>query len=167
MHKEKYTINQKKETVNKKKEYTNIDKKEKLVKLEYKQHDGEIIEVEVAPRFKKEYAAIAKKERRLHRKETRRHVSLDYLADCNVEFASECKNPEQIYLEEEQSREVQKALSSLSKEEYEILEQLAEGEFNYNTYAKIQQITIDAAYKRVARLRERAKVLLAIHCNIR
>ena len=89
-------------------------------------------------------------------------MSLEYLAEKNVEFASNIKNPEEAYIEEEESNQIRKALSSLTKEEYKTLEQIAEDEFCYKTYARLNNITIEAAYKRIQRLKERAKGLIAI-----
>ncbi|MGI6594659.1 MAG: hypothetical protein ACOX24_06260 [Christensenellales bacterium] len=130
--------------------------------LEYTLSNGNKIKIKVTPQFKKMYLAQIKKEKQIHRKETRRHVSLEYLAEKNVEFASNIKNPEEAYIEEEESNQIRKALSSLTKEEYKTLEQIAEDEFCYKTYARLNNITIEAAYKRIQRLKERAKGLIAI-----
>lgn len=147
---------------NTKKANTETKKQESEVKLDYVLADGSTVTLNVTPEFKKAYLLQVKKEKRIHRKETRRHISLEYLGSKNIELASNDKSPEDVYIEQEESMQIQKALSTLSKSEYHTLEQIAEGDFCYKTYARINNISIDAAYKRIARLKEKAQGLIAI-----
>ena len=49
--------------------------------IKYKMADGSVEEIEVTDEFATEYAKLCVEERRVYRKETRRHISLDMLME--------------------------------------------------------------------------------------
>ena len=50
--------------------------------------DGTTSEIEVTDEFYALYAELVQQEKRNHWKETRRHISLDYLNENGIDFAS-------------------------------------------------------------------------------
>lgn len=122
--------------------------------------NGKEVEIEVSDKFAKAYEKLAKEERKNYRKETRRSISLDNMLDKGIDFESDDLNPEEKVIQEERGSEILEALSSLDKDEMAILKAIAENEFNFQSYAEEQDISIHAAYKRVARLKEKAQKLI-------
>ena len=56
--------------------------------IKYRFADGTTSEIEVADEFYTLYAELVQQEKRNHWKETRRHISLDYLNENGIDFES-------------------------------------------------------------------------------
>ena len=76
--------------------------------------DGTTSEIEVTDEFYTLYAELVQQEKRNHWKETRRHISLDYLNENGIDFESPAADPLSVLLRSEDEERIHKAMSALS-----------------------------------------------------
>lgn len=84
--------------------------------------DGTISEIEVTDEFYTIYAELMQQEKRNHWKETRRHVSLNYLLENGIDFESPAADPLSVLLQNEDEKQIHKAMSTLSDKQRQLIE---------------------------------------------
>ena len=76
--------------------------------------DGTTSEIEVTDEFYTLYAELVQQEKRNHWKETRRHISLEYLNDNGIDFERPAANPLSALIQQEDEKQIHKAIAALS-----------------------------------------------------
>ena len=98
--------------------------------IKYRFADGTTSEIEVTDEFYTLYAELVQQEKRNHWKETRRHISLDYLNENGIDFESPAADPLSALLRSEDKKQIHKAMAALSDKQTRISPQYYEyGEF--------------------------------------
>jgi len=87
----------------------------------YKFSDGTKKTIEVEDEFYEEYENLEVENKRTERKETRRHISLNYLNEQGIDFESAEGNPEEIIFTKDLQNQVQKAIKTLSSKQQELV----------------------------------------------
>lgn len=82
--------------------------------IKYIFSDGTTSEIEVTDEFYTLYAELVQQEKRNHWKETRRHISLDYLNENGIDFESPAADPLSVLLRSEDEERIHSAINQLS-----------------------------------------------------
>lgn len=90
--------------------------------IKYRFADGTTSEIEVTDEFYTLYAEPVQQEKRNHWKETRRHISLDYLNENGIDFESPAADPLSVLLRNEDEERIHKALSALSDKQKRLVQ---------------------------------------------
>ena len=87
--------------------------------IKYRFADGTTSEIEVTDEFYTLYAELVQQEKRNHWKETRRHISLDYLNENGIDFESPAADPLSVLLRSEDEERIHSAINQLSDKQVE------------------------------------------------
>ena len=90
--------------------------------IKYTFADGTTNEVEVSDEFFILHLQLLQEEKRNHWKETRRHISLNYLTDNGIDFESPAADPLSVLLRNEDEERIHKALSALSDKQKRLVQ---------------------------------------------
>ena len=82
--------------------------------IKYIFSDGTASEIEVTDEFYTLYAELVQQEKRNHWKETRRHISLEYLNENGIDFASSAADLLSVLIQQEDEKQIHKAMAALS-----------------------------------------------------
>ena len=82
--------------------------------IKYHFADGTTSEIEVTDEFYTLYAELVQQEKRNHWKETRRHISLEYLNENGIDFASPAADLLSVLIQQEDEKQIHKAKAALS-----------------------------------------------------
>lgn len=128
--------------------------------IRYTFSDGTSKDIEVSEEFYIQYSELVQQEKRSHWRETRRHVSLDYLAERNIELVSPDSDPLDRAIELEDTEKLDKALACLSPSQRELLEKVFFDNLPITKIAKAEGVGKSAIANRLARIYEKLKKLL-------
>ncbi len=87
----------------------------------YKFSDGTKKTIQVEDEVYEEYENLEVENKRTDRKETRRHISLDYLNEQGIDFESAESNPEEITFTKDLQNQVQKGIKTLNSKQQELV----------------------------------------------
>ena len=82
--------------------------------IKYRFADGTTSEIEVTDEFYTLYTELVQQEKRNHWKETRRHISLEYLNENGIDFASPAADLLSVLIQQEDEKRIHKAMAALS-----------------------------------------------------
>ena len=103
--------------------------------IKYKFADGTTNEVSVSEEFYLLYLQLVQIEKRNHLKETRRHISLEYLNENGIDIEDEIADTLAIVIRREKTERVQKAVSTLSDKRRELIHKAFYEELSMRTIA--------------------------------
>lgn len=89
--------------------------------IKYTFADGTTSEIEVTDEFYTLHLQLLQEEKRNHWKETRRHISLNYLTENGIDFESPAADPLSVLLRSEDEKQIHKAMSALSDKQQRLL----------------------------------------------
>ena len=84
--------------------------------------DGTTSEIEVSDEFFILHLKLLQEEKRNHWKETRRHISLEYLNDNGIDFESPAADPLFVLLQNENEKQVHNAMAALSDKQKRLVQ---------------------------------------------
>ena len=84
--------------------------------------DGTTSEIEVTDEFYTLYAELVQQEKRNHWKETRRHISLEYLNENGIDFASPAADLLSVLIQQEDEKQIHKAMAALSDKQKRLVQ---------------------------------------------
>ena len=84
--------------------------------------DGTTSEIEVTDEFYALYAELVQQEKRNHWKETRRHISLDYLNENGINFASPAADLLSVLIQQEDEKQIHRAMAALSDKQKRLVQ---------------------------------------------
>ena len=84
--------------------------------------DGTASEIEVTDEFYTLYAELVQQEKRNHWKETRRHISLEYLNENGIDFASPAADLLSVLIQQEDEKQIHKAMATLSDKQKRLVQ---------------------------------------------
>ena len=90
--------------------------------IKYRFADGTTSEIEVADAFYTLYAVRVQQEKRNHWKETRRHISLEYLNENGIDFASPAADLLSVLIQQEDEKQIHRAMAMLSDKQKDLAE---------------------------------------------
>ena len=89
--------------------------------IKYTFADGTTSEIEVTDEFYTLHLQLLQEEKRNHWKETRRHISLNYLTENGIDFESPAADPLSALLQSEDEKQIHTAISLLSDKQQKLL----------------------------------------------
>ena len=89
--------------------------------IKYTFADGTTSEIEVTDEFYTLHLQLLQEEKRNHWKETRRHISLNYLTENGIDFESPAADPLSALLQSEDEKQIHPAISLLSDKQQKLL----------------------------------------------
>lgn len=90
--------------------------------IRYEFCDGTVSEVQVSNELYVIYEELVRQEKRNHWRNTRRHVSLDYLNQHDIGIEAPFSDPLSILIRQEENAEHEQVLAVLSEKQRELLE---------------------------------------------
>ena len=88
----------------------------------YRFADGTTNEIEVTDEFYTLYVEMVQQEKRNHWKETRRHISLEYLNENGIDFASPAADLLSVLIQQEDEKQIHKAIAALSDKQKRLVQ---------------------------------------------
>ena len=125
--------------------------------IKYRFTDGTTSEIEVTDEFYTLYAELVQQEKRNHWKETRRHISLNYLLENGIDFEDKTADTLAIVIRREKTERVQKAVSTLSDKRRELIHKVFYEELSMRTIARQQGVSHSSISQQMRTIRKRLK----------
>ena len=122
--------------------------------------DGTTSEVEVTNEFYTLYAELVQQEKRNHWKETRRHISLNYLLDNGIDFADNAADTLATLIQNEDEKQIHKAMAALSDKQKDLAEKVFFKGMTLTAIAKAKGVSQPAVTQQLATVLKKLKKLL-------
>ena len=119
--------------------------------------DGTTSEIEVSDEFFILHLQLQQQEKRNHWKETRRHISLNYLIENGIDFEDKTADILAIVIRREKTERVQKAVSTLSDKRRELIHKVFYEELSMRTIARQQGVSHSSISQQMRTIRKRLK----------
>ena len=128
--------------------------------IKYTFADGTTSEVEVSDEFYTLHLQLLQEEKRNHWKETRRHISLNYLTENGIDFESPAADPLSVLLQNENEKQIHNAINQLSDKQRELLEKVFFKGMTLTAIAKEKGVSQPAITQQLATVLKKLKKLL-------
>lgn len=89
--------------------------------IKYEFADGTASEIEVTEEIYAVHIEMANEEKRNNKRETRRHISLNYLNELGIDFESNAADPLSALIRREDEKRIHKAIARLSDKQQKLL----------------------------------------------
>lgn len=131
-----------------------------MSKITYKFCDGTTSEVEVSDELYSLHEQLLQQEKRNHWRETRRHVSLEYLNELGVDFEDSGVAPLDVIIRREDDERLHKAFAHLSDKQQELVEKVYFKGMTLIEIAKAENVSQPAISQRLATVLKKLKKFL-------
>ena len=129
--------------------------------IQYKFNDGTIKEISVTDELYALYLELLQEEKRNHWKETRRHISLDYLMEQGADIADHRDgDPLSALIEKTDDEKLKNALSYLSDKQQSLIEKVFYNDLSLREIARQTGISHQALSQQLATIYKKLKKLL-------
>lgn len=128
--------------------------------IKYRFADGTTSEIEVTDEFYTLYAELVQQEKRNHWKETRRHISLDYLNENGIDFESPAADLLSVLIQQEDEKQIHKAMAALSDKQKDLAEKVFFKGMTLTAIAKEKGVSQPAITQQLATVLKKLKKLL-------
>ena len=125
--------------------------------IKYKFADGTTNEVSVSEEFYLLYLQLVQMEKRNYWKETRRHISLNYLIENGIDFEDKTADTIAIVIRREKTEQIQKAISTLSDKRRELIHKVFYEELSMRTIARQQGVSHSSISQQMKTIHKRLK----------
>lgn len=128
--------------------------------IQYKFNDGTTSEISVTDELYALHLELLQEEKRNHWKETRRHISLDYLMEQGAEFADGDGDPLSALIEKTDDERIHKALSILSDKQRSLIEKVFYNDMSLREIARQTGVSHQALSQQLATIYKKLKKYL-------
>ena len=128
--------------------------------IKYHFSDGTTSEIEVTDEFYTQYAELVQQEKRNHWKETRRHISLEYLNENGIDFESPAADLLSVLIQQEDEKQIHKAMAALSDKQKDLAEKVFFKGMTLMAIAKEKGVSQPAITQQLATVLKKLKKLL-------
>ncbi len=128
--------------------------------IKYRFADGTTSEIEVTDEFYILYAELVQQEKRNYWKETRRHISLEYLNENGIDFASPAADLFSVLIQQEDEKQIHKAMAALSDKQKDLAEKVFFKGMTLTAIAKEKGVSQPAITQQLATVLKKLKKLL-------
>ena len=129
--------------------------------IQYKFNDGSIKEISVTDELYALHLELLQEEKRNHWKETRRHISLEYLIEHGADIADhDGGDPLSALLEKTDDERIKNALSYLSDKQRSLIEKVFYNDLSLREIARQTGISHQALSQQLATIYKKLKKLL-------
>ena len=129
--------------------------------IQYKFNDGTISEINVTDELYALHLELLQEEKRNHWKETRRHISLDYLMEQGADIADhDSGDPLSALIEKTDDERIKTALSYLSDKQRSLIEKVFYNDLSLREIARQTGISHQALSQQLATIYKKLKKFL-------
>ena len=128
--------------------------------IQYKFNDGSISEINVTDELYALHLELLQEEKRNHWKETRRHISLNYLMEQGADFADGDGDPLSALIEKTDDEKLKTALSYLSDKQRALIEKVFYNDLSLREIARQTGISHQALSQQLATIYKKLKKFL-------
>ena len=128
--------------------------------IQYKFNDGSIKQVSVTDELYALHLELLQEEKRNHWKETRRHISLDYLMEQGADFADGDGDPLSALIEKTDDEKLKTALSFLSDKQRALIEKVFYNDLSLREIARQTDVSHQALSQQLATIYKKLKKFL-------
>lgn len=128
--------------------------------IQYKFNDGTIKQVCVTDELYALHLELLQEEKRNHWKETRRHISLDYLMEQGADFADGDGDPLSALIEKTDDEKLKNALSFLSDKQRALIEKVFYNDLSLREIARQTDVSHQALSQQLATIYKKMKKCL-------
>ena len=130
-----------------------------MQKIKYEFNDGTTSEIEVSDELYALHLLLLQAEKRNHWRETRRHISLNYLNELGVDFADGGADPLSALIRQEDDERLHKAMTGLSDKQRELVEKVFYENMSLREIAKQTGVSHQALSQQLATIYKKIKKL--------
>ena len=128
--------------------------------IKYRFADGTTSEIEVKDEFYTLYAELVQQEKRNYWKETRWHISLNYLIENGIDFASPAADLLSVLIQQEDEKQIHSAMAMLSDKQKDLAEKVFFKGMTLTAIAKEKGVSQPAITQQLATVLKKLKKLL-------
>ena len=129
--------------------------------IQYKFNDGTISEINVTDELYALHLELLQEEKRNHWKETRRHISLDYLMEQGADIADhDSGDPLSALIEKTNDERIKTALSYLSDKQRSLIEKVFYNDLSLREIARQTGVSHQALSQQLATIYKKLKKFL-------
>ena len=128
--------------------------------IQYKFNDGTTKEISVTDELYALHLELLQEEKRNHWKETRRHISLDYLMEQGADFADGDGDPLSALIEKTDDEKLKTALSFLSDKQRALIEKVFYNDLSLREIARQTDVSHQALSQQLATIYKKLKKFL-------
>ena len=128
--------------------------------IQYKFNDGTTKQVSVTDELYALHLELLQEEKRNHWKETRRHISLDYLMEQGADFADGDGDPLSALIEKTDDEKLKNALSYLSEKQRALIEKVFYNDLSLREIARQTGVSHQALSQQLATIYKKLKKFL-------
>lgn len=128
-----------------------------MQKVKYEFADGTTSEIEVTDEIYALHLELVQQEKRNHWKETRRHISLNYLTENGIDFEDNAADTLSAYIRREDDERIHNAINHLSDKQRALLEKVFNQNMSLREIARQTGVTHQALSKQIAVIYKKLK----------
>ncbi len=128
--------------------------------IKYTFADGTTSEIEVTDGFYVFHLQLLQQEKRNHWKETRRHISLNYLLDNGIDFADNAADTLATLIQNEDEKQIHNAINHLSDKQKDLAEKVFFKGMTITAIAKEKGVSQPAVTQQLATVLKKLKKFL-------
>ncbi|MCI8344066.1 MAG: sigma-70 family RNA polymerase sigma factor [Clostridia bacterium] len=123
-----------------------------MQKIKYEFADGTTSEIEVTDELYALHLELVQQEKRNHWKETRRHISLNYLTENGIDFEDKAADSLSAYLRREDDERIHNAITKLLPEQQALIKKIFYEGKTITEIAKAENVGKSAIANRLTRI---------------
>ena len=131
-----------------------------MQKIKYEFADGTTSEIEVTDELYALHLELVQQEKRNHWKETRRHISLNYLTENGIDFEDKAADSLSAYLRREDNERIHNAITKLLPEQQALIKKIYYEGKTITEIAKAENVGKSAIANRLTRIYIKIKKFL-------
>lgn len=131
-----------------------------MQKIKYEFADGTTSEIEISEEIYALHLELVQQEKRNHWKETRRHISLNYLSDKGIDIESNAADPLDDCEQRENEERIHNAIKHLSDKQRELAQKVFYDGMTLTAIAKEKGVSQPAITQQLATVIKKLKKLL-------
>ncbi len=131
-----------------------------MQKIKYEFADGTTSEIEVTDELYALHLELVQQEKRNHWRETRRHISLNYLSDKGIDIESNAADPLDDCEQRENDERIHNAIKHLSDKQRELAQKVFYDGMTLTAIAKEKGVSQPAITQQLATVIKKLKKLL-------
>ncbi len=128
-----------------------------MQKIKYEFADGTTSEIEVTDELYALHLELVQQEKRNHWRETRRHISLNYLSDKGIDIESNAADPLDDCEQRDNEERIHNAIKHLSDKQRALLEKVFNQNMSLREIARQTGVTHQALSKQIAVIYKKLK----------
>ena len=131
-----------------------------MQKIKYEFADGTTSEIEVTDELYALHLELVQQEKRNHWKETRRHISLNYLTENGIDFEDKAADSLSAYIRREDDERIHNAITTLLPEQQALIKKIFYEGKTITETAKAENVGKSAIANRLTRIYIKIKKFL-------